>query len=310
MVASTDADVKALLARAGDTLDWAANGRVIRLYGDFEERRAASTMDGKWELLIAPGGVSRLDVVAPEFRKTVWSKDALEWVDGKPVADDPIVSLQTILGIRDSLLAVYPQAEYREFQGKNKVPCVEMRATVQKQEKGWTVCIDASTGAPLEFHLDERTYHFGDYRAIGDRWLAGRVSITFENDTVFILTAASDAPTIATDSAQLSPPLNLEALAGRKCVADSFGAILKKKVLPDYPPTAKMARVQGTVEFAVEVGADGRVKKVTPLSGHPMLVEAARAAVSGWEYSPIVCDGMPVPMHTYITVNFGLSGPY
>ena len=50
-------------------------------------------------------------------------------------------------------------------------------------------------------------------------------------------------------------------------------------VEPVYPLMAKQARVQGTVRFAVTVGADGSVCNLHLVAGHPMLVPAVVEAV-------------------------------
>jgi protein TonB len=43
-----------------------------------------------------------------------------------------------------------------------------------------------------------------------------------------------------------------------------------------YPPLAKQARIQGTVRFTAIIGKDGTIQNLQLVSGHPLLVEAAR----------------------------------
>src|SRR5262252_3797072 len=47
---------------------------------------------------------------------------------------------------------------------------------------------------------------------------------------------------------------------------------------PTYPPLAKAARIEGSVQLMLEVGATGAVVRVVPLSGHPLLIGAATDA--------------------------------
>ena len=84
-------------------------------------------------------------------------------------------------------------------------------------------------------------------------------------------------------------------------------ANLIKKVQPTYPPVAKTARIQGTVEFTATISKDGKVISLQLVRGHPLLVDAARDAVSQWEYRPILMNGQPVEVVTDISVNFTLS---
>ena len=84
-------------------------------------------------------------------------------------------------------------------------------------------------------------------------------------------------------------------------------ANLIRKVQPVYPPLAKQARIQGTVRFTAIIGKDGTIQNLQLVSGHPLLVEAARQAVSQWHYKPTLLNGEPVEVVTQIDVNFTLS---
>ena len=79
------------------------------------------------------------------------------------------------------------------------------------------------------------------------------------------------------------------------------------KPVPIYPPLAKQARIQGTVSLAVHIAADGTVKDLQVISGHPLLVEAAIDAVKQWVYQPTLLNGNPVDVLTQVDVNFTLS---
>lgn len=76
------------------------------------------------------------------------------------------------------------------------------------------------------------------------------------------------------------------------------------KIAPVYPALALQARVRGTVEFTVRIGADGKVESVKLVRGHPLLVSAAKAAVLQWVYRPTLLDGKPVAVTTTVDVPF------
>ncbi|RPJ84572.1 MAG: energy transducer TonB [Acidobacteria bacterium] len=78
------------------------------------------------------------------------------------------------------------------------------------------------------------------------------------------------------------------------------------RVEPVYPPLAIQARVQGAVMLQVTVNEMGIVESVEVVSGHPLLVKAARDAVSQWRYKPTILNGEPVPVKATVTVNFNL----
>ena len=76
---------------------------------------------------------------------------------------------------------------------------------------------------------------------------------------------------------------------------------------PAYPPLAKQARIQGHLVFTAIIGRDGTIQNLQLVSGHPLLVPAAQAAVSQWVYRPTLLNGEPVEVITQIDVNFTLS---
>jgi protein TonB len=82
---------------------------------------------------------------------------------------------------------------------------------------------------------------------------------------------------------------------------------LVQKVLPIYPRLAKSARVDGVVEFSAVINKEGRIENLRLVRGHPLLVNAAREAVSQWRYQPTLLNGQPVEVITNITVHFRLS---
>ena len=84
---------------------------------------------------------------------------------------------------------------------------------------------------------------------------------------------------------------------------------LIRRVQPVYPPMARNVRVQGPVVLAAVIGKDGTIENLRLMSGHPMLVPAAMAAVSQWRYRPYILNGEAIEVETQITVNFILSEP-
>jgi protein TonB len=80
------------------------------------------------------------------------------------------------------------------------------------------------------------------------------------------------------------------------------------KPTPEYPPLAKMARIQGSVKLEAIISKDGTIQDLKVLSGHPLLVKAALDAVKQWRYQPTLLNGEPVEVVTEIDVNFTLAG--
>ncbi len=77
--------------------------------------------------------------------------------------------------------------------------------------------------------------------------------------------------------------------------------------LPEYPTLARQARVSGVVHVEAIIGADGAVRGVQLIQGHPLLAQAALAAVRRWRYTPPTLNGDPIEILLYVDVNFALN---
>ena len=92
----------------------------------------------------------------------------------------------------------------------------------------------------------------------------------------------------------------------RQASPASANSYLLERVEPQYPEAARLQRVQGPVELKVLVGTDGLVRRLTTISGNPLLVSAATDAVRQWRFKPHELKGKVVEFETRVTVNFAL----
>ncbi len=83
--------------------------------------------------------------------------------------------------------------------------------------------------------------------------------------------------------------------------------VLIRRVRPDYPLTAKLARVQGRVVLRAVISDSGAIEDVTVAEGNPLLVPAASEAVAAWRYRPATLGGRPVRVWILVTVHFTLE---
>ena len=79
------------------------------------------------------------------------------------------------------------------------------------------------------------------------------------------------------------------------------------QVQPVYPVLARQGRIQGNVQLKAIISADGKIKTLSIVSGHPLLVDAAMDAVRHWTYQPTLLNGVPVEVKTEILVRFELG---
>lgn len=85
-------------------------------------------------------------------------------------------------------------------------------------------------------------------------------------------------------------------------------ANLIHQVMPMYPEIAKTAHIQGTVVLHAIIAKDGTIMQLQYISGPPLLMRSAMAAVQQWRYRPTLLNGEPVQVDTTISVVFTLGG--
>jgi TonB family protein len=137
---------------------------------------------------------------------------------------------------------------------------------------------------------------------IADQW----VEKALQTKKLKMQAAAAQAEPQVQIQAPLPPPPPSNTPQRVRVAAGVQQFNLIHKVDPVYPPLAYQARIQGTVRFTAIIGKDGRVQHLQLVSGHPLLVQAAREAVSQWEYRPTLLNGSPVEVVTMVDVNFTL----
>ena len=82
----------------------------------------------------------------------------------------------------------------------------------------------------------------------------------------------------------------LAAILGVAMCQASTGAEPDRKVVnrvqPSYPELARQMKVTGTVKIEVVIAANGSVKSLKPLGGHPLLIQSASEALRKWRFAP------------------------
>jgi Gram-negative bacterial TonB protein C-terminal len=102
--------------------------------------------------------------------------------------------------------------------------------------------------------------------------------------------------------------LTLSGQQWRAVTPDEPESHLLKKGEPVYPPFARVAGIEGTIQLQVGIYTDGRIHSISGAAEaeSPDLWEAAQRTVSSYVYSPFVKDGKPVNVTTTISVEFKL----
>jgi len=84
-------------------------------------------------------------------------------------------------------------------------------------------------------------------------------------------------------------------------------AQLVTRVEHSYPTLAKQIQREGRVELHAFISTDGRIESLEVISGDPLFIQSALAAVREWRYRPTILNGRPIEVDTRITVIYTLS---
>ena len=111
-------------------------------------------------------------------------------------------------------------------------------------------------------------------------------------------------------------PVAVNAAAGlpashSKPAAPRSGGVQPARLLfsepPVYPPLARSQGIAGDVVLDALIGVNGQVTAMKILSGHPLLLHAAKDALRHWQYQPAMLDGKPASAHLTVTIQFRLQ---
>jgi len=84
-------------------------------------------------------------------------------------------------------------------------------------------------------------------------------------------------------------------------------AQLTTRVEPRYPPLAIEIHREGRVELHAIISTTGTIKSLEVISGDPLFIQSALAAVHEWRYRPTILNGQSIEVDTRITVIYTLN---
>jgi TonB family protein len=117
---------------------------------------------------------------------------------------------------------------------------------------------------------------------------------------------APEPPRPAPEPAPKPAPAPTAPPAVQRLADGGLLAKARRKVPPQYPPTARASRIEGLVVVELEVDETGRVVAARPLSGHALLRDAAVAAARQWTFTPTTVGGSAAKVVGTISFNFKL----
>lgn len=118
----------------------------------------------------------------------------------------------------------------------------------------------------------------------------------------------SMAPPFPTTIAPPPPPPAQKKVGLPAKLTPTGGKLEPAKLLsapaPKLPDLARQLALSGEVRLEITISTDGSVKDVRAISGHAVLVQAAKQAVQKWQYQPAQLNGMLIESHSTVSFHF------
>jgi TonB family protein len=128
-----------------------------------------------------------------------------------------------------------------------------------------------------------------------------------KDDFLTRTTGVPDGPPMDDKGKQPKPPFEPPRQKTRIHEPQISPALLTHRVEPVFPPLARQIRRSGKVELHAVIATDGTIESLEVVSGDPMFLESAIAAVRQWRYQPTLLNRQPVEVDTFITVIYTLN---
>jgi TonB family protein len=150
----------------------------------------------------------------------------------------------------------------------------------------------------------------------GERWTVHVVVMRFSDGSVLTLHTIPIPPPMNSPPLETMPvsqqlptmqPVTVLPLPDKPLIR-AGGKSMESKLIyrvAIYPPQAVKEGITGKVVLQVKIDEKGQVRNAQVIrSAHPILDEAAIAAVKQWRYSATMLNGVPVPVESTVTVEF------
>lgn len=220
--------------------------------------------------------------------------------------DKDIIALERIRHFEDLWRIAIPAGNEAAKVSTEKVNDIEALCFTAKFKKVTErhYCFDAATHLLLKrsgpIAGGSLEVLFLDYQTIGDVHFPKTIRFVESGHGPFeVNNIVVEKTSFA--GAEFAPPAGAPAYATCRRMAEPMPL---SPIIPEYPVLARLSHIQGTTIVRAAVGKDGKVRKVTPLSGHPILLESSINALKHTTYQPATCQSGPVDDEILVTINF------
>jgi len=171
-------------------------------------------------------------------------------------------------------------------------------------------CIDAQTKDLLL--LQHRvSFYYSRYETVPGGRYPRQIEARSAYSGVSFLVAEITAISQVDKSSGPDPAMGDGAEEHPNCASTELrGGMFSEREVPQYPQSARLNRIAGTVALILDIRSDGTVNVRNSVSRvDKALNDAAIQAVKRWKYSPLLCRGAALSRSKVVTVDFSLR-PY
>jgi Gram-negative bacterial TonB protein C-terminal len=175
--------------------------------------------------------------------------------------------------------------------------CVQFETVNGRSSESNQICIDSELGTLIRWNVGNERMEYSDYSQFQGVWLPAHTEHYINGRLRMVIDQTFSIIQGAIDWASLTPP---SPRTLHPCVQ------YKRAVIQSAPqPSSAGPGPWYNVKIHAVIGADGRVHEIVVLpEGRPDLERQAVQTVSGWTFSPALCNGKPIPVNASLVVHF------
>jgi Gram-negative bacterial TonB protein C-terminal len=175
--------------------------------------------------------------------------------------------------------------------------CIQFETVNGRSSESNQICIDSELGTLIRWNVGNERLEYTDYAQFQGVWLPTHIEHYINDRLRMVIDQTFSVIQGAIDWASLTPS-NSRTL--HPCNT------YKRAVIQSAPqPSSAGPGPWYDVKVHGVIGADGHVREIAILpEGRPDLEQQALQIVSGWTFSPAVCDGKPIPVNASLVVHF------